>query len=276
MKAAVLARGLGTRMREPASSVSLDAAQQSAAATGAKAMMPISGIDAATQPPRPFLDYILSSLADAGCDDVALVVGDEQHDIRERYTRLHPPRRVRLSFVVQPEPRGTAHAVLCCEGWAGHAAFLVVNADNLYPVPALLALARLDTPGLPAFERDDLMASSDLPSDRVAAFALLECDAQGWLTRIIEKPGFERLATAGPHALISMNSWRFDVRIFAACRDVPMSERGEFELPQAVGLALERDVRFRVVPARGPVLDLSRRLDVAIVSRRLAGIIPKP
>ena len=31
-----------------------------------------------------------------------------------------------------------------------------------------------------------------------------------------------------------MNVWRFDARIFAACRDVPRSVRGEFELPEAV------------------------------------------
>ena len=55
-----------------------------------------------------------------------------------------------------------------------------------------------------------------------------------------------------------MNCWRFDDRIFDACRDVPRSARGEFELPEAVRLALARVMRFRVVRARGPMLDLSR------------------
>ena len=35
-----------------------------------------------------------------------------------------------------------------------------------------------------------------------------------------------------------MNCWRFDARIFDACRDVPRSARGELELPEAVGLAV--------------------------------------
>ena len=51
-----------------------------------------------------------------------------------------------------------------------------------------------------------------------------------------------------------MNVWRFDERIFAACRDVERSPRGEFELPEAVRLAIQRGVRFAVVPAQGPVL----------------------
>jgi glucose-1-phosphate thymidylyltransferase len=73
-----------------------------------------------------------------------------------------------------------------------------------------------------------------------------------------------------------MNVWRFDARIFEACRDVPRSTRGEFELPEAVALAVRRGVPFRVIPAHGPVLDLSRRADALDVERRLADVEPRP
>jgi glucose-1-phosphate thymidylyltransferase len=74
-----------------------------------------------------------------------------------------------------------------------------------------------------------------------------------------------------------MNCWRFDSRIFEACRTVPPSSRGELELPAAVALAItEGGVRFRVLPATGPVLDLSRRADAADLSHRLAGTEPRP
>ena len=73
-----------------------------------------------------------------------------------------------------------------------------------------------------------------------------------------------------------MNCWRFDGRIFEACRAVTRSARGEFELPEAVALAARRGVRFRAIPAAGPVLDLSRRADTADVERRLAGVDPRP
>jgi len=46
-------------------------------------------------------------------------------------------------------------------------------------------------------------------------------------------------------------------------------------LPEAVGLAVARGVRFRVIAARGPVLDLSRRADAADVERRLVGVEPR-
>ena len=52
-----------------------------------------------------------------------------------------------LSFIVQQDALGTANAVLAAAAWTSGDAFLAMNADNLYPVPALTALALLDEPG---------------------------------------------------------------------------------------------------------------------------------
>ena len=279
-RAVVLARGLGTRMREHDAAAPLSPEQQRAADAGLKAMMPINGV--------PFLDYALSALADAGITDVALVVAPDHAVLAERYTTLAPPRRVRVGFVVQDEAAGTANAILSARSWLGTDSFLAMNADNLYPAGALRDLAALGEPGFPAFDADDLVRSSNIPAARVRAFALVEVDDEGYLTRIVEKPAADLPPKGGNYKthpvasafrrnhLISMNCWRFDARIFDACRDVPRSARGEYELPEAVGLAASRGVRFKAVPARGPVLDLSRRADAADVAQRLAGVAPTP
>jgi glucose-1-phosphate thymidylyltransferase len=159
--------------------------------------------------------------------------------------------------------------VLAAEASIAGTSFLVLNADNLYPAAVLRELAALDEPGLPVFERAGLVQSSNIPDERVRAFALIEVDADGYLASITEKPSPDALERAGPRALVSMNCWRFDDRIFEACREVPRSIRGEFELPEAVALAVSRGVRFRAVRARGPVLDLSTRADAGEVERRL-------
>lgn len=270
-RAIVLARGLGTRMREPDAAARLSEGQRRAADAGIKMMIPVHG--------RPFLDYVLSTLADAGMTDVALVVAPDHETVRDYY-RAHTPERLALSFIVQPEPRGTANAVQAARQWTAGEPFLAMNADNLYPVSALHALASLDEPGLPGFDREDLVRTSNIPPERVLSFALVEVDDEGYLTGIVEKPApgipVASALRRKSDPLISMNLWRFDVRIFDACRDVPRSARGEFELPEAVGLAARRGVRFRMIPARGPVLDLSRRGDAADVERRLAALAPRP
>jgi glucose-1-phosphate thymidylyltransferase len=267
-KAIVLARGAGSRMRAADAAAALTDEQRRAADAGLKVMMPIGG--------RSFLDYVLSALADAGFRDVGLVIGPEQEEIRRYYESVRVPARVRVSFLIQREPLGTANAVLAAERWAGDDPFVVLNADNLYAVPALRALGELNEPGLPVYAMDDLVATSNIAPSRLETFALVELDAAGYLKRIVEKPDPAARAAMGPHALVSMNCWRLDRRIFDACREVPRSPRGEFELPEAVGLAAGRGVRFRGLAARGPVLDVSSRADVAEVARRLEHVRANP
>lgn len=269
MKALLLARGLGRRMQEDGG-VALTAAQQSAAAGGAKGMVPVGTGE------RPFLDYILSALADAGCHDVCLVVAPEHEALTGYFAGAGRPSRVRLSWAVQPVADGTARAVLAGQTFAGEDPFLVLNSDNLYPPDVLRALVALDGPGLPAFDREALVRDSGFPADRVAGFALLDVDTEGQLRGIVEKPSVQQLAAAGDHARVSMNVWRFDARIFPACARVPLSPRGEHELPGAVALAITMGTPFRAIPARGAVLDLSHQADIPLVSARLAGLEPQP
>lgn len=243
-------------MQAPAAAA-LDADQAAAADAGVKAMIPFA---------RPFLDYVLHNLAEAGVTEIGLVLGPEHESVREYY-RAVPKGRIRVSFLEQAQPLGTADAVLSARDWTGRAPFIVLNADNLYPVPVLERLSEGTSPALPAFERDSL----ELSLERIGSFALLERNEQGALTRIAEKPGVDAMREAGPTALVSMNIWRFDERIYPFCRDVPLSARGERELPQAVGLAVQRGMTFEVFPVHGPVLDLSSRADIAVVSRALEG-----
>jgi dTDP-glucose pyrophosphorylase len=259
-KAVVLAAGCGTRMRKSDGAARVDPAQAAAADAGIKAMIPVG---------RPFLDYLLSSLADAGLSEACLVVGPGPSPIRRRCESLGAGR-LRIAFAVQAEPRGTADALLAAEEFAGGSDFLALNSDNYYPVSALRALRALDGPGLAVFERERLLESSNFTRERVAAFAVLRISQGGELEDIVEKEA--AAADSGP-VLLSMNLWRFSPAIFEACRRVPRSPRGEYELPQAVRWAIRlRGVRFRAVPCEEGVLDLTARSDIASVAERLRAV----
>jgi len=263
--AVILAGGLGSRMRRAAEGVALDPHQAAAAAAGLKGMIP----DAAG---RPFLDHVLSSLADGGITDVCLVVAPNHEALLAHYT-AHPPRRVRLAWAVQAEPKGTADALLAAESWAAGREVLVLNADNLYPVAAIRALVTLGGPGLVAFDPEALVQGGNIEAARIASFAILTLRTDGTLAAIIEKPDPAALAAATAHGetpWVSMNLWRVGTDVFAACHDVRPSSRGEFELPQAVMLAVERGHLLRAVTIAAPVLDLSRQDDIASVAMELA------
>ena len=258
--AVVLARGLGTRMRRDNGTAEVTEQQARAAAAGLKAMIPDSQ-------GRPFLDHILSALADAGVQRVVLVVAPEAEVIRSHY-RLHPPRRVALDWAVQVEPRGTADALLAAEPLIAREPFLVLNADNLYPVAAVRALVTLGEPGLVAFDRDALLEHGNVDAERVSSFALLEIDAHGYLQSLVEKPDPAVARTANGR-WVSMNLWRFDSGIFDACRAVVPSVRGELELPQAAILGVEQGRPLRAVTFHAGVIDLSSRGDIATVASQL-------
>ena len=256
-KAVILARGLGKRMREEDSSATIDAAQAAAADSGVKAMVPVR---------RPFLDYVLSGLADAGFDRACIVIGPEYQTVRDYYTHKLRLSRIEVSFATQPKPLGTANAVLAAQDFVGTDEFLVVNSDNYYPLDVLQALQRLGQPGAVLFEAGSLVRNSNIPENRIHAFAGCVVDSAGFLAGIVEKPAIGDLDAA---KLISMNCWRFSAAIFAACRDVPLSRRGEYELPLAVKLAIKHGMRLKVEISHSGVLDLSRRSDIAAVAERL-------
>jgi glucose-1-phosphate thymidylyltransferase len=259
-RAVVLAGGLGTRMREEAGPT-LDAGQASAAAAGLKAMIPFG---------RPFLDYALHNLADAGITHVCIVIGPA-HDLVRTYYEQAAVRRLTISFAVQQVPRGTADAVAAAGDFVDGDTFLVVNGDNVYPVAACRALCEYGRPALAGFSRAALIRDGLIEPARLARFAAI-VEQDGWLRRIIEKPHPEDLDAFGPDARVSMNCWILSPEIFEAIGRIPLSPRGELELPAAVQDLVDRGLPFRVLPVDEGVIDLSHRRDVSAVGVRLEGI----
>ncbi len=254
-------------MRRADPAAELDAAQVDIANSGFKGMIPIG---------RPFLDYIISALADAGISDVCLVIGPEHRRVRDYYGGEVDLARVRIHFAVQERPRGTADAVAAAEEFAGGEHVVAVNSDNYYPVHTLRELRELGTAGLAAFEREALVRESNIDAERVRTFSVVRVDANGMLERIIEKPDGAALARLGPEVFVGMNSWSLPPEIHRACRSIQPSSRGELELPDAVQYARdELGVPFRVLVFHGGVLDLSTRGDIAPVAARLRAVEPR-
>lgn len=269
-QAVILARGLGSRMRRETSgnAAPLSAEQHAAAATGAKGMMPLGS--------RPFLDYVISALADAGITEVVLVIGPEHHAVRDYYSS-GVPRRVAVNFAVQQEPRGTADAVQSARGVVRDAPFLALNSDNYYPLGAYTRLAALGASGLVAFEADALVRDGGIEPERVLKYALVDYDGEGRLRDVREKPAADDPLALRAERWVSMNLWSFTPVIFEACARVRPSARGELEIQDAVNIAIrELGETFHVVPMRAGVLDLSSRADIALVASRLIGIVPRP
>lgn len=258
----ILARGLGTRMRSDADGARLDESQSAVADTGMKAMIPFG---------RPFLDYVLSGLADAGYERACIVIGPEHTFVPEHYARIQP-QRIQVEFAIQSKPIGTANAILAVEEFAGGEEFVVLNGDDLYPQEVLAGLRDLGEPGAVMFDEEALVRNSNIPADRIRTFAYGTVGGDGYLKDLVEKPDEARANELRANSLISMNCWRFSAEIFPVCRAVTISPRGEYELPVAVGEAVRGGMRLKIARSTAGVLDLSRRSDISAVAERLKNI----
>jgi glucose-1-phosphate thymidylyltransferase len=103
---------------------------------------------------------------------------------------------------------------------------------------------------------------------------VLDVTKNGYLAGIVEKPGESLDLSAESARWVGMNCWAVTPAIVDACRRVPKSARGEYELPEAVGLAVHEGVVIRAIRMAAPVLDLSRRSDIASVVASLESIEP--
>ncbi|MCS6860036.1 MAG: nucleotidyltransferase family protein [Abditibacteriales bacterium] len=268
-KAVILARGLGTRMQREAEGVQLDETTRAWANRGMKAMIPVAG--------RPFVDYVVENCIRAGFTQICFVVAPDNNVLREHYAAhtesLNP---VTIHFANQLEPKGTADAVYAAKEFVGEESFVMLNCDNLYPVSDLIALREVEegANALPGYDREQLIAKSNIPPDRIARFAVVDVDAQWNLKRIVEKPDNPEDYAVNGKVLVSMNIFRFTPDIFTACERIePHPVRGEYELPSAVQYLIDhRLAPFKVIPSQEGVLDLTGKADIASVRQLLEGM----
>jgi glucose-1-phosphate thymidylyltransferase len=220
---------------------------------------------------------VLSGLADAGYQQVCIVIGPE-HGAVEHYYRVEaPPKRVQITFAIQQQPRGTADAVLNVEPFVAGEDFVCMNSDNYYPTLGLRQLRGLNEPGVLLFDRATLVVGGNISAEKIRKYAICEVSEDGYLRAIIEKPPESAWNAGGADPLISMNCWRFGSSIFEVCRQAPLSPRGEYELPVAVGAAIQNSsLRLKAVRCYEGVLDLSSRADIAAVAEKLRGMFANP
>lgn len=265
-KVVVLARGLGTRMRKLDQSVALDPEQERVAERGIKALIPVAN-------GRPFLDFLLSRLAEAGFRQVCLVVAPEHEELRQRYLRDEIPKRLAIEFAVQEKPLGTANAVAAAESFVGPDDFVMVNSDNLYPLEALAGLREASGSAVALFEQQAMLTQSNIAPERIRSFAVGLIASDGRLVRILEKPSDDALRELPRPLWLSMNCWRFSPKIFEACRRIGPSPRGEYEITDAVQYAIDQlQERFQAICVRQPVFDMTSRADIPSIAARLTNM----
>lgn len=281
----ILAGGVSSRMKKHSShNETIDLSLLREASTKPKAMLSVGGGS------RPFLDYLLYNISKAGYKNVVIVVGERDSSIHDYYEvkkgREHF-KSLSISYAPQPipagrtKPLGTADALLrglqSVPSWRGQSV-TVCNSDNLYSITALqLMLGEDHLNALVDYDRSSLQ----FPQDRIAQFAVIKKDQDGFLQDIIEKPAhqeIERAADKNGRVGVSMNVFRFSYdMILPYLETVPLHpQRHEKELPAAVKMMVNDHPRsVYTVPVSEHVIDLTSQGDIPTVKQYLAQAFPE-
>jgi len=206
----VLAAGRGKRLRPLTDSRS-------------KPMLPVAG--------RPMVERVLEMLARDGVDRFVAVVHPDDEPLIERLRQ--PPWAGRMQLTYQAQRLGMAPALECAAPLIredGAPDFILASCDNIYPdghVAALVARRREEN-------LDAVITLMRVRPEQIPTLAVVVMQNER-VTRIVEKPRPEEAPSdLGVPSLYVLATGVLDV-----LPRVPVSSRGERELPDALRLLIE-------------------------------------
>ncbi len=198
MKAIILCAGRGTRLRPLTFS-------------NAKHLIPIAN--------KPVMLYGLESIAAAGITEVGVIVGENRSEfVRE----LGSGERwgVRISYIIQEEPKGLAHAARVAKDFCQNEPFLMYLGDNLFQV-GMKEAVKLHV----AHQPRAITFLYEVEDPRAYGVAELEGDR---VVRVVEKPKEPK------SRWILTGAYIFDPMVFDIIDNLKPSWRGEYEITDAI------------------------------------------
>src|SRR5215217_4530792 len=156
MKGLILSGGRGTRLRPITH-------------TSAKQLVPVAN--------KPVLFYAIEAMAEAGIRDIGVIIAPETGDEIREAAGDGSRFGVRITYVVQDEPAGLAHAVLTAQPFLGSDPFVMYLGDNLLQggITDLVAAFRRNGP-------EALILLTKVPDPQ--NYGVAELDANGGVRRL--------------------------------------------------------------------------------------------
>ena len=222
MKALVLAAGKGTRLRPLTNTVP-------------KHLLPVGN--------KPILFHVLDYINEAGIKDIGIVVSPDSGPYIKEAVGTGSKWGGQITFIVQHEPLGLAHAVKVAQGFLSDSPFLMFLGDNLIQEGVKSFLDKFQNSN-----SDASILLKEVPDPR--AFGVAELDSSGKVVNLVEKPKTPKsnLAITGIYLFTS--------KIHEAIARIKPSGRGELEITDAIQKLLEMGKEIKSHLVRGWWLDI--------------------
>jgi glucose-1-phosphate thymidylyltransferase len=238
LKGLILSGGKGTRLRPITH-------------TSAKQLVPVAN--------KPVLFYGIEAMAAAGIEEVGIIIAPETGAEIEQVAGDGSLFGVRITYLLQDEPLGLAHAVLTAEPFLDSSPFVMYLGDNLLQggIADLVAAFREHEPDALIL----LTPVADPENYGVAELATAPAGETGRVVRLVEKP--QRPATD----LALVGVYMFTAQIHDAARAIEPSARGELEITDAIQHLVDAGMRVEPHIVRGWWKDTGRLEDMLEANR---------
>ena len=204
----------------------------------------------------PLLTHVFETLVALDVSRLVVIVGYRGEQIRAHYGAAFDG--IPIEYVTQEPRRGLGDALLQAAPQIDDN-FLLLNGDNVI---------RGNMAAVPERHREtDATVTAlveEVPRARARKGAVFERE-EGEITGVVEKP------SDPPSRLVPRGFYAFSPAILDACRLVTPGETGEYELTDAIDLALEAGHRLEAVPFEGWCVNVNTPADCDRVRERLAG-----
>ena len=235
MQAVVLAAGKGTRLRPLTDDKP-------------KGMVEIAG--------RPILEHCMDQLVDLGAEKLVVVVGYMKENIITYFGDEY--RGVPITYAHQREQKGLAHALLTTEDHVDDD-FMLMLGDNIFQANLEDVVRRQRE------ERADAaFLVEEVPWEEASRYGVCDTNDYGEIVEVIEKPDDP------PTNLVMTGFYTFTPAIFHACHLVQPSDRGEYEISDAVDLLIKSGRTIDAIGLDGWRIDVGYPEDRDEAERRLA------
>jgi glucose-1-phosphate thymidylyltransferase len=214
--------------------------------TSAKQLVPVAN--------KPVLFYGIEAMAQAGIEDVGVVIAPQTGEEIKAAAGDGSRFGVRVTYIVQNEPLGLAHAVLTARPFLGDSPFVMYLGDNLLQggISALVQDFRRHEP-------DALILLTPVADPENYGVAELR---DGAVVRLLEKPPDPQTDLA----LVGV--YMFTPAIHDAAQAISPSARGELEITEAIQHLVDDGMRVEPHIVRGWWKDTGR-LDDLLAANRL-------
>src|SRR3954447_8978183 len=241
LKGLILSGGRGTRLRP-------------ITFTSAKQLVPVAN--------KPVLFYGIEAMAEAGIREIGIIIAPETGDEIREVTGDGSRFGVEITYIVQDEPAGLAHAVLTAEPFLGDAPFVMYLGDNLLQGGIAELVGRFESS-----QPDALILLT--PVSDPSSYGIAELDGDGAVARLVEKPAEPR----SDLALVGV--YMFTALIHEAARAIRPSARGELEITDAIQWIVDGGRRVDPHVVRGWWKDTGRLDDMLEANRLILDTIER-